>query len=116
MWNERLRDETAFTGEYVQLASSLAVEQVSPRSAPKLDAGSNLLFDASTPHAVTLRHTQVFDLDGLLGRARSSGFLPQPDAPGHSELTKRFTDLFTRHQNCGIVEFHYVTPVMVGRL
>lgn len=117
MWNERLRDETTFTVEYVQLASSLAVEQVSStRSSPKLDVGSDLLFMAIPTQKVILRHTQAFDLDGLLGRARSSGFIPQPNTSGHSELTQRFTDLFTRHQKCGLVEFHYLTPVTVGRL
>ena len=116
MWNERQPTRSPFAQEYVQLATSLAVRQVSPHPAPNLDVGSDTLFDRTTPLRVVLRHKQVFDLEGLLGRARSSGFIPQPDAPGHSELTERFTELFTRHQNCGSVDFDYVTPLIVGQL
>lgn len=116
MWNERQPNRSPFAQEYVQLATSLAVKQVAPHSAPNLDVGSDTLFDMSKPRRVVLRHKQVFDLEGLLGRARSSGFIPQPDAPGHSELTNRFTELFNRYQNCGIVEFDYATPLIVGQL
>lgn len=117
MWNDRVSDATPFTREYDAIASTLANTQptlctVTP---PPFSAGLDRLLGAA-PYSASFPHTQQFDLDGFLGRARSSGYIPQPGAPGHTDLTALMTDLFTRHQRAGIVDFHYITQLYVGRL
>ncbi len=63
-----------------------------------------------------VQHTQHFDLPGLLGRMRSSGFLPQPGTPGYDEMAQQLTDLFYQHQQDGTVVFHNMAQLYVGQL
>lgn len=116
VWNDRLRDTTAFTREYDALTRTRANASPSPDAAASLATGLDRLFDAAAPRHAGFPHAQRLDLPGLLGRARSSGYLPQPGAPGHDELTARMSDLFQRHQHDGAVTFHYVAQLYVGRL
>lgn len=116
MWNDRRSDATEFTREYHKFTSHCAIVQPPGLAVTSLDTGLECLFGSVTPHAASFRHTQSFDLDGLLGRARSSGYVPQPGMPGHAELTDTLTDLFSRHQNAGAVEFHYIAKLYFGHL
>ena len=114
LWNDRLPAATAFTREYDALTR--AEMHPSPCPASSLSVGLDRLFVGVTPRHAAFTHTQQFDLPGLLGRARSSGYLPQPGAPGHVELAARMTDLFNRHQHDGQVVFHYFAQLYVGQL
>lgn len=115
-WNDRLSDTTAFTREYGQITRALAREHASPCNALPLSAGLERLFGACAPHSASFAHTQSFDLDGFLGRARSSGYVPQPGSPNHDEAAALMTDLFTRHQRAGTVDFHYIARLFVAQL
>lgn len=116
VWNDRLRDATAFTQEYAALTRTCADMHPSPCAVSSWNTGLNRLFDTVTPRHTSFPHSQQFDLPGLLGRARSSGYLPQPGAPGHAELTTRMTNLFNRHQHDGKVIFHYIAQLYIGQL
>lgn len=116
-WNDRLCDATAFTKDYETITQSWADAQPPlPHAAAPFQTGLDHLFGAVTPHSGSFQHTQSFDLEGLLGRARSSGFIPQPGASRYAEFTILMTDLFNRHQCDGMVEFHYITRLYLGQL
>lgn len=112
LWNDRRSGATAFTQEYDAITSTLAGLHPPPGSA----APVGHLFGGVTPNEASFPHTQRFDLDGFLGRARSSGFIPQPGTPNHASITALMTDLFNRHQDGGMVEYHYVARLFCGRL
>lgn len=116
LWNDRRSEVTPFDQEYNTLCGKCASAQPAPISAPPLDSGLDRFFGDITPHEANIPHIMRHDLEGLLGRARSSGHIPQSGAPGHDELTALMTDLFVRHQREGTVEFHYTTQLYVGRL
>ncbi len=116
-WNDRLCDATIFAKEYETLTQSWADAQPPlPYATAPFPTGIDHLFGAVTPHSASFQHTQNFDLEGLLGRARSSGFIPQPGASRHAEFTTSMTNLFARHQCDGMVEFHYITRLHLGQL
>ena len=116
MWNDRLGDKTEFTRAYGELVQHCANVQPPSCGTPRpFDAGFDRLF-SNAPHEARFPHTQSFNLEGLLGRARSSGFIPQHGAPNHAEFTALMTDLFARYQCDGAVEFHYFTQLHIGRL
>lgn len=116
MWNGRRGDATEFTNAYGELTQHCATVQPPSCGTPRsFNAGFDRLF-SNTPHEARFPHTQSFDLEGLLGRARSSGFIPQPGNPNHAEFTALMIDLFNCHQCNGAVEFHYFTQLYIGRL
>lgn len=111
MWNDRICDASRFSSEYAQLTRSYATKHPSSCSDRPLGEGLDRLFRSASPHHATFTHRQSFDLRGLLGRARSSGYLPQPDAPDYAQLAAPLADLFARHQQSGMVHFHYATQL-----
>lgn len=115
VWNDRLHDATAFTREYDILTCTCARTQPLPSPVSPLSTGLDRLFGTVTPHHASFAHTQSFNLQGLLGRARSSGYLPQPSEPDYADLTARMADLFNRHQYDDKVVFHYLTQLYVGQ-
>jgi ubiquinone/menaquinone biosynthesis C-methylase UbiE len=120
MWNERPTDVTPFALDYKEFAcycTSIRTShcnEVTKTRSPKADLTS--LFGQVTPQSASFPHMQRFDLKGLLGRARSSDFIPQPGEPHHAELTAMLTDIFSRNRQSGVVEFHYMTQLRFGRL
>ncbi len=106
-WNDRLTAATAFTRAYDELTRADA------RSIA-LATGLDALFDGAAPHDAAFPHTQSFDLPGLLGRARSSGYLPPAGTPDFDGMTARLTDLFQQHRQHGQVTFHYLAQLYVG--
>lgn len=115
LWNDRY-DSGPFSREYQEFVCSCATTSPSAIKAPSLETGIDRLFGSVTPHTVQFSHAQRFDLGGLLGRARSSGHIPQPGMQGHDELTAKLTELFARYEDSGVVEFAYLTPMYYGRL
>jgi SAM-dependent methyltransferase len=116
LWNDQRSDVSAFAQEYGSIRRMYASAQPASDAAPSLDTGIDRFFGSVVPHEATFQHTKRFDLEGFLGRVRSSGFLPQPGASGHAELTALLTDLFVRHQCEGVVEFHYTAQLYLGHL
>lgn len=116
-WNDRHPDSNDFTREYSTIThNSKYYLQSRISSAPTLSDGLDRLFAGIEFRSADFPHTKRFDLEGLLGRARSSGFIPQSGMPDHEELTSQLTDLFTRYNHDGFVEFHYVARLHYGRL
>lgn len=117
-WNDRPPYATDFTRAYSQFASHCAAVQPSPCNVPFPSAAEQFdrLFGDATLRSASFPHTQAFDLEGILGRARSSGFVPQPGAPNHAELSGLLSDLFAQCESSGVVEFHYVARLHFGQL
>ncbi len=116
MWNDPVPDADEFSREYRALCSKQARTQLASEQPPSLDNGVDRFFGNRIPHTACFPHAMRYDLEGFLGRVRSSGHLPQPGAPGYEEPAALLTDLFTRHQCGGLVEFQYVTQIYVGCL
>jgi hypothetical protein len=116
MWNDPVPDASEFAREYRSIARGLAGAQPASAPTPPLDNGVDRFFGGIVPYQADIPHAMRHDIEGFLGRARSSGFLPQPGGPGHDELAALLTDLFARHQHDGKVQFHYITRLYVGRL
>lgn len=116
MWNDRRSDVTLFTKEYEAITSKLAALHPSQCNSRSISSAPECILDKSSIRTANFPHTQSFDLQGLLGRARSSGFVPQPENSYHKEATALITDLFSRHQKSGQIEFHYITRLYFGHI
>src|SRR5690606_31888803 len=63
-----------------------------------------------------LPNQQQLDLDGLIGRALSSSYVPLANQPNHQAFLDGLRALFAEHAVNGRVNFEYATRVFWGRL
>jgi SAM-dependent methyltransferase len=64
----------------------------------------------------TFGNVQEFDLDGVLGRLRSSSYSPHPGDAAYEPMMAELTELFETHQQNKRVAFLYKTNMYYGRL
>ena len=63
-----------------------------------------------------LSNFQEFDLEGLLGRLRSSSYVPAAGERNHEETMRAAGELFARYQVEGQVRMEYETVMYFGRV
>jgi SAM-dependent methyltransferase len=113
-WNGRALDATPFLAAYERLLLRYGTDYASVRHDGH--AHPEVLF-AGCPHArVSFPNVQRVDLEGLLGRARSSSYVPAPGQSGHDELMDGIAELHAAHAVDGHVDLLYDTDCWLGRL
>ena len=115
MWNEHSDVPSPFLADYEALLRRYAPEYDQVRSLRAFGPPLRTFFGREPERAV-FAHQQVFDFDGLKGRAMSSSYVPPPGAPGHEPLLAGLREVFDRHQRDGVVVFPYQTLVFFGTL
>jgi SAM-dependent methyltransferase len=112
VWNERDPDDS-FTSTYGKIVREISDNHPAEsrvRAAEALDQDSRL-------EAVELRqfpHQQTLDLEGLMGRASSTSYLPS-SGPRHAELVTRLRQLFEEWRHEGTVTLRYRTSLYLTR-
>ena len=64
----------------------------------------------------SLPNEQTFDLEGLIGRMRSSSYAPLESDANYAPMMTALEELFRANQNEGRVRMEYSTHVYYGRL
>ncbi|MHC6685917.1 SAM-dependent methyltransferase, partial [Staphylococcus aureus] len=59
---------------------------------------------------------QVFDFAALKGRLLSSSYTPEKGEPAYEPMISALEDLFEKHQEQGMVKFHYETMLYIGNV
>lgn len=115
VWNQRLTESDPFAIEYDALLHRYGTDykEVAHRTPMSVEAFEH--FFGVLFQRISLPNHQEFDLDGLLGRVRSSSYTPLPGQTGHAELFSGLSDLFNRHADHGLVRFNYETELFYGR-
>ncbi|MBO9662837.1 class I SAM-dependent methyltransferase [Dokdonella sp.] len=114
-WNLRRQDDfmrayeailRTHSRDYAEVESSRRADEIAIRAF----FGEGFLQSATFPNA------QRLDFDGLLGRARSSSYVPKPGDAAYAPLRDALRELFERSAVDGNVAMHYDTRLYVGRL
>lgn len=115
VWNDRKLDCDAFHAAYEAALVRWGTDYVKVRHA---NVGAEIIraFFGHEPAVRTLENHQDLDRDGLMGRARSSSYVPKPSQPGHDELFAELERLFAAHATAGVVRVFYETKVWYGTL
>ncbi|HVT87864.1 MAG TPA: class I SAM-dependent methyltransferase [Tepidisphaeraceae bacterium] len=116
MWNTRQTNTLPFARQYDQLLTRYGTDykEVAHRTPMSIEDFTGI-FGVSFQREVVPNY-QSFDLDGLLGRVRSSSYTPQPGQAGYDELFNGMHELFERHQENGAVRFDYETELFLGKV
>ncbi len=117
VWNDRSTDGSPFLVAYEALLRDLSIdyEKVSHRDTISDDV-LGAFFGPSGYRALTFANFQDFDRDGLIGRARSSSYVPGPGHPRHERFFSELERIYEAYAVGGIVRFEYTTRLFWGRL
>ena len=67
-------------------------------------------------NSASLENVQRFDFESLKGRLCSSSYAPEPGNPNFERMLKELHDIFSAHNENGVVNFDYDTRVYYGQL
>jgi SAM-dependent methyltransferase len=115
IWNERRTDTTDFLREYEKFLLDFAADYKAVRHE---NTGEKELraFFGNEFSVATFKNKQVFDFEGLKGRAVSSSYMPAEGDERYDAMIEALRELFTKHQEQGRITILYDTRVNYGQL
>ena len=117
VWNDRRKHGAPFQEAYEELLETYATDYAEVEHGRKGSLENIRSFFAPNPvHTATFGNRQVLDYDGLLGRLRSSSYVPAEGQPGHREMLGELQRVFNGHREGGRVSMEYDTRVYYGAL
>jgi SAM-dependent methyltransferase len=117
VWNDRRKHGESFQEAYEKLLETYASDYADVERGRKGSLENIRSFFAPNPvHTATFGNRQVLDYDGLLGRLRSSSYVPAGGRSGHSEMLDELQRIFREHEHGGRVVMEYDTQAYCGLL
>lgn len=116
IWNERIIGATPFLHGYEDLLQRLSSDYESSRHRSVPTEAIESLFGVAGYAVAEFSNHQSLDEAGVVGRARSSSYVPAPGHPNHDQFFTELVSLFRSHQENGEVRFEYITRMYYGRL
>ena len=116
IWNNRIVDADDFSKDYDQLLKSLSNDYNEVNHQQLTDKDFLAFYQDGDYEFVTFPNEQVFDEEGLIGRAQSSSYVPAGDTPEGQLFVTALKALFHKYQQDHCVRFIYQTEVYTGRV
>lgn len=113
VWNDRATATTPLLREYEQLLRSYCPEYA---EVERVASDAEKLFDPVPVRVSSFPSQQVFDLEGLLGRLRSSSYAPQEGHANHVPMLSELRAIFDKYQRDGRVIFAYETMMYYAKI
>nr|MDP9147274.1 class I SAM-dependent methyltransferase [Acidobacteriota bacterium] len=116
VWNDRKAVNTGFAEEYENLLVRYGTDYSRVKESYPRRADMREFFEHDNFITRELPNDQIFDLDGLKGRMRSSSYVPPQGHPNFAPMMAELEKIFATHQKNGRVAMEYFTVVHLGRL
>jgi SAM-dependent methyltransferase len=117
VWNDRQKHGAPFQEDYEKLLETYATDYAEVEHDRKGSLQNIRSFFAPNPvHTAAFENRQVLDYDGLLGRLRSSSYVPAEGQSGYPEMLEELERIFREHEDGGRVGMEYDTRVYFGLL
>lgn len=115
IWNARRVGSTAFLREYEALLLRYSADYAKVRH-EHAEEGIEQFFAPQAMKSDSLKNVQRFDFPSLKGRLCSSSYAPEPGNPNFERMLEELQDIFSAHNENGVVNFEYDTRVYFGHL
>ncbi|MEZ4706904.1 MAG: class I SAM-dependent methyltransferase [Caldilineaceae bacterium] len=115
VWNSR-RLDVPFMQEYEEILHKFTDNYGGVSERNILDENIAAFFAPQPMQLQMFDNVQVFDFDGVKGRALSSSYAPAPGRPLHEPFVAALADLFARFEENNRVQIQYVTRLYWGQL
>jgi SAM-dependent methyltransferase len=116
LWNDRRIDTTPFLRDYEALLQAFGTDYNEINHKNVQDQAVFAAFYGAAPFEAAFDNVQRFDFDGLMGRLRSSSYMPGLDDPKHAAMAQHAREIFDRHQQGGRVLFEYDCRIYYGMM
>lgn len=116
IWNNRLANADEFATEYDALLKQDSIDYNKVNHQNISDIDFKAFFRDGVYKVIKFPNLQVFDEEGLIGRAYSSSYVPAKDTEAGKAFLKPLKELFEKHNKNGKVNFHYQTEIYLGRV
>ena len=114
-WNDRQMD-TPFASAYEDILVRYGTDYKKVREAYPEAETMRQFFAGGSVAQRSLPNEQTFDLEGLIGRVRSSSYAPLEGNENYAPMMAALDELFRSNQQDGRVLMEYSTHVYYGRL
>ena len=116
IWNNRLTDADEFLTAYDKLLKSESVDynKVNHQNLANIDFKA--FFKDGEFTLVKYPNQQIFDEEGLIGRAYSSSYVPALDTEAGKQFLPMIKELFAKYNKNGKVAFKYQTEIYLGEV
>ncbi|HTH83720.1 MAG TPA: class I SAM-dependent methyltransferase [Mucilaginibacter sp.] len=116
IWNNRQIDADEFAVSYELLLQQQGSDYKEVNHRNITDVDFNNFFKDGKYQLVKFNNVQVFDMDGLAGRAFSSSYIPAKHTEAGAVFLQSLQELFYLYQVNGTVNFQYQTEIYLGRV
>ena len=115
IWNERQLDTTEFLREYENFLLKFANDYTKVRHD---NVNEEILtgFFESDFRRKTFQNEQVFDFEGLKGRALSSSYMPSEASENFEPMVAELQALFAKHSENGKIKVLYDTNIFYSKV
>ncbi len=111
VWNDRRTDSTPFLRDYEALLGEYANDYTEVNHKNLHERATFSQFFGGEFVEARFENLQRFDLEGMLGRLKSSSYTPAPDQPTHAPMMQKAQEIFAARQQGGKVTFEYDTRI-----
>jgi ubiquinone/menaquinone biosynthesis C-methylase UbiE len=116
IWNNRLADADEFSKAYENLLKHDAIDYNKVNHRKIGEINFKRFFKDGNYSVTKFSNQQVFDLDGLFGRAFSSSYVPSEGSEEGEKFRTLLENIFDRYNQNGLVSFHYQTEIYLGEV
>jgi SAM-dependent methyltransferase len=116
VWNDRRSDESPFSRQYEELLHRYGTDYARIKASYPDANRVQKFFGQDTFGARELANHQLFDFPALLGRLKSSSYIPQEDHPHFSSMLADLQRVFNESQQDGVVRMEYITRIYFAQL
>ena len=116
LYNHRRMEGDTFHAGYEQILREFGSDYTAVQGKHLGPEKIAAFFAPSPVKTATFENFQEFTLEGLMGRALSSSYMPQPGDERYPEMEAAVEELFAQHQQDGHVRMEYETVVCWGQL
>jgi SAM-dependent methyltransferase len=116
VWNDRGTAKSSFAASYENLLLRFGTDYSRVKDSYPQSEDIRAFFEHDNFLTREIPNHQIFDLDGLRGRLRSSSYAPPEGHPNFAPMMSDLDDLFAAHQREGRVRMEFSTVAYLGQL
>jgi SAM-dependent methyltransferase len=116
IWNDHRTDESRFSRQYEELLERYGTDYARVKASYPDSHGIQKFFGQDAFGDRELPNHQVFEFPALVGRLKSSSYIPSEEHPSFAPMLADLQRIFSENQQGGVVRMEYITRIYFAQL